>query len=906
MIDLSKTLSETNGNSISGTTFWDLYPADLSRFENVSVRSLPVSVRVTNLLIHNDIQSVADLYRMKVDDFIKFRGAGAKCYDETCKCLSDLSNNVIELDGFICTTKSANCVAQIISENVENILNQDFSFCNNLDAESENLAIVNKYKTAIEILGADLACACYQTPNKIIPIIEAIESFIKVQREYKYRSDKIAEYIDAIPAFRCNNSVKGYINAFTSDKEQRRTLCKIYDLEVYPNAQINNFVFETIAESSTDFLLLSKFLKWCTFNINEEITELFQTLYCSSNSAKMVLTGRATGETLGCVGEKLGITRERVRQIEAKAKRLFNSWQNKIRILSQISAERNGDTVLSVSELSEYFGDKYNEMVFLLRTSDSPTYYYDSQFDAFIMGDESISAVIGRIVESLPDAFDEDKYIGIIIDAVENQNIPQELIEKALYDEFQKDGSTYHRIHLSLTALYTEILKKYYPNGIDIYDDNELEVFRYIAVEEYGCKKLPEKNRAISARLADIGILCGRGKYRTKKKTYISMGLADKIHRYIVDSPSVIFMTNTLFNIFEDELLEFGIDNKYYLQGVLRELYESEFVFRRDYISKDESVTSIYIEIVQYIKRFSYPITKEDIRKAFPGITEIVISFATGDANIINLYGKYIHGSKLNLSDSDKVYFEKVLQKFITSDKVRHYKELYEFIERDESDLLHKLFIYFPTSLFSVLEYLFKDKYQFKRPFIANIGTNIGDPEEQLRDLIINSEEIAISEITTFARENHYEIYSLLELLNSFNNTHLIMDRNTFANMEYIGINDDIVTEAISILQNEVIETSLITSLECVHRLPKINVPWTEWLIYSVVNKWSESLTVGTTSNKFKSSVPLIAPLGKLDIQKYEGVAVDMTVSIAQIDDLNNIDDLIADFIELELDEDLI
>ena len=30
--------------------------------------------------------------------------------------------------------------------------------------------------------------------------------------------------------------------------------------------------------------------------------------------------------------------------------------------------------------------------------------------DVFVMGDESISAVIGRIVEALPDAFDEKKY----------------------------------------------------------------------------------------------------------------------------------------------------------------------------------------------------------------------------------------------------------------------------------------------------------------------------------------------------------------------------------------------------------------------------------------------------------------------------------------------------------------
>ena len=71
--------TQNNDNLILDTTFWDLYPVDLSSVEDVSVQSLPVSVRVTNLLMHNGVKTVADLFRMKVDDFIKLRGAGKKC-----------------------------------------------------------------------------------------------------------------------------------------------------------------------------------------------------------------------------------------------------------------------------------------------------------------------------------------------------------------------------------------------------------------------------------------------------------------------------------------------------------------------------------------------------------------------------------------------------------------------------------------------------------------------------------------------------------------------------------------------------------------------------------------------------------------------------------------------------------
>ena len=62
----------------------------------------------------------------------------------------------------------------------------------------------------------------------------------------------------------------------------------------------------------------------------------------------------------------------------------------------------------------------------------------------------------------------------------------------------------------------------------------------------------------------------------------------------------------------------------------------------------------------------------------------------------------------------------------------------------------------------------------------------------------------------------------------------------------------------------------------------------------------------GTTANQFKLSAPLIAPQGKMDVQKFAGITIDKAVSIAQVDDLDNIDDLISDLIEFDLDEDLI
>jgi hypothetical protein len=191
MIDDRKT--QNNDNLISDTTFWDLYPVDLSSIETVEIQSLPLSVRVLNRLRYIGVRTVADLYRMKVDVFINMNGVGKKCYDETCKYLSDLSNQTIELKPRVSPIQSTTSIPQIIVDNVDNILNQDFSFCNDLNADSDDLLAVEKYKDAIEIIGTDLARVCYYTPNKILPLMGALKPLIKAHQEYQYRKNKIQE-----------------------------------------------------------------------------------------------------------------------------------------------------------------------------------------------------------------------------------------------------------------------------------------------------------------------------------------------------------------------------------------------------------------------------------------------------------------------------------------------------------------------------------------------------------------------------------------------------------------------------------------------------------------------------------------------------------------------------------------
>ena len=213
--------------------------------------------------------------------------------------------------------------------------------------------------------------------------------------------------------------------------------------------------------------------------------------------------------------------------------------------------------------------------------------------------------------------------------------------------------------------------------------------------------------------------------------------------------------------------------------------------------------------------------------------------------------------------------------------------------------MLRRLFINVPTSLFSILEYLFREDYQFKRPFIAKQGVTIDNPALQLKEMILGSDMITLADITEFMKENRYQVYSYLDYYNSFSDTHLIASGDALATFKYLGIDENIAKIAVDIIEEKVTDCIPIRDIECIHRLPKINIPWHEWLIYSIVRKWSENLETGVSNSQFKYAMPLIAPKGCMDVSRFGGQSVS-TVNTYTVDDLDNIDALIEDLIEVD------
>ena len=121
-----------------------------------------------------------------------------------------------------------------------------------------------------------------------------------------------------------------------------------------------------------------------------------------------------------------------------------------------------------------------------------------------------------------------------------------------------------------------------------------------------------------------------------------------------------------------------------------------------------------------------------------------------------------------------------------------------------------------------------------------------------------------------------------------------------------------------NVVENPIVRVPIFPSTKCNgkytnlaittrHSLPKLNIPWTEWLIYSVLLKWGKNTDLSVTNKYFYYAHPVVAPKGKLDISDVNIDEISTTGNDEFIiDDLDNIDDLIADAIDDELFEELI
>lgn len=799
---------------------------------------------------------------------------------------------------------------------------------------SNELLMNPKIHEAASLIDADLLKACIESPNKVIPVISCLKNFTaavySVDLEHQILSKEQPEQL--VPKIHCpnplvirtgNNVAKrlAFTNAleriprdyydllffpFLYAYSQNRDLISAIKREANPDWTLREFANNY--ESSQEELNIKavSFLEWCSSRFDDVLNQFIDSIY-ENEREKYVIEMRVQKQTLDNIGQKLGVSKERVRQIENKTRRKFSLWLKK-GALHSIVALNNGNCLIDENQQAKLFKTHMPVLHYLFATS-SKTENFNAIYGAKLviinspLLPDTFSVVdsVRRSVMCLPNSFESDQLDEQISKLEAPNTMSSTQIKQCIELEYKLSGTLYHRSGLSLSEIYSHIIYKYYPEGIHL-DSTEMVTFRQYIETEFGNVKIPDNNRAIYVIIQRNCILCGRGKYMLRSLVEIPFHLCQIIFLYIQNSNEVIFLTNILYYTFEKQLLEAGITNKYFLQGIMRDQYGDKLFITRDYISKDPNITSIYTTVIDYIQSFDYPVSKEQIKLHFSGLTEIMFSLATSDENILNYYGKYIHISRLKITAKDVYYLRSVIQKLLMKKSIIHNKDVYAFIQYDCPELLERLYTELPIHLYSVLEHYCKEDFSFQRPYISNFGTEISNISDRLFAWIKNSKIVKINDIVDFCKNNHYQMTSLINYLNTLNDRFLIISSDEIADINYIGITEELAKHVERMILEEIDRCVYIADLDCIHEFPKVNVLWSEWLIYSVIIKWGNRLEVSTSSNQFRFASPLVAPIGKMDLSVVAEEEKHTPRSVQLTDDLDQIDDLIADFLDDEFD----
>ena len=471
------------------------------------------------------------------------------------------------------------------------------------------------------------------------------------------------------------------------------------------------------------------FLMSCMFDIRADVKEI-RTKLNSHEKWWKILCARADGATLETISQQQNLTRERVRQIAERCVREYNQHGG-IQLFCKIQAMEDGVLLIDEKLLKKYYGRDTDAFMYILRQivkdeenynllpfMQDSLYVYSEKLNGFIFyAHRKYVRLAEEWMETLPNLISEEDLPAWLDKA---NGIPHELAELCLRNTYDKDGRVWKCGKIRVHNLCRGIMEEYYSDGIYIYDAQALREFRQRAVEKYGTGvTLPERDHALTAVISRIGMLRGRGIYIPAKHGILPEEILEKIRRYLAESESDSCMFNTLFSVFRDEITPYGIDNRFYLQGVLKMDMGDEYTYTRDYVSVSGKVTKIQDMVHAEVMKYTEPVDKQTITQKFPGVPDIAISYALMNPCIMNYFGKYIHKDNLKLTEEDKQVLHAEMDALLRDGRIHESQELMDRMQKKHPAMLKKLFVDTQFAMFSLAQICFGDEYIMDRPQIA-------------------------------------------------------------------------------------------------------------------------------------------------------------------------------------------
>lgn len=403
----------------------------------------------------------------------------------------------------------------------------------------------------------------------------------------------------------------------------------IFTIKDFKELKVENIIILFCDNINELYEILQKYS-----NDKEElINDFFQNLKeILKPQQKTVLMERRKGiekieyQTLEEIGGKLGVSRERIRQIEQNGKRILSKYLLGNEPIIEVLYYKAKELPTKYLDIRDYYEYLNNDEIFRISLAifELEQSTIKMSMDYNILYDSSI--------DNLDDIIEEErKKVPNIISVEETTDY--NLIQKnILLNEYRKiENNTYLKKGTNLSDIYLSEIAKNFPEGYAVLNDNDYNRLKEHIKNKYYIENISSKESIRSMLDKSEFVQIDKGKYKLiKYKEILSDELINKLELCIdnlfeklnVKVLPVKRIYSELSILHKDIINELNITSRFgdfELFSIMQELYRDKYFFNRPFISieETENITkySLIRNYIQQFEKFSYQDIKRYIQK---------------------------------------------------------------------------------------------------------------------------------------------------------------------------------------------------------------------------------------------------------------------------------------------------
>ena len=649
---------------------------------------------------------------------------------------------------------------------------------------------------------------------------------------------------------------------YAFDKPLGTRICDLSNSEVED--------LSVLSTKNTDYAsLLSLFDKPATESL---VSAFLNAIKEKSSDEKInILIQRGQGKTLDEIGVQLDVTRERIRQIEKRMVEGFvNSINSKLKLhfFSLLRIVVENPLFITYEELNSLMGDYSYALIDILSSKPATEreiryLHIYNEINALNLSNINWYSEVDKKVNLLDEVVTDTDMVAFIRNfkqdlGLANIALPERAFYRVITNRYKTFGKVYSVKNLTILDQYNLVIKKYFKGGIHIYDDESLKEFRSRHFSMFENPEIFEReNRAISARIADATIQIDRGTYCVEEDTPdLPDEIATRINDFIVEGPNII-LTLRVFNQFEEELAQFGISNRYMLHAMLKRRFGDEYYFRRDFISKKGSDYKVIDELESYLSHYKGIISIDELNSHFPTVvSSMVTNYLSSNPDYIPKFNReWINLRDIERSNTDVDALRNIIVTLLKSKEIITAKHVIEEAGLKLNDFFKRNNIEYPFYLFGILNSMYREEFKFERPFIASHDTVITKGPERIKQFIEGFDQITISEITEYNRDNDLKLNGILEFIRSISKEYLWVDEDLIMSIETLDISEDVLSSVKYIVSKLLKEREAINLKKLkMSSLPNAGYPWNKYLMASIIDSFIDEFKVINTTNFYSTT----------------------------------------------------